>query len=305
MTSIQDAERVARTLELVRYEASKAIRGLNETQERVLFAIEDYAPVTDARLVAVLGMDKSQLSKAVAALIVGGFVDSTPSQKHKTQRDLFLTEEGRKQVEGLESGQIANGLFKFVEKIGENGRSHLKALAEEMGKIVVPAQRSNPNLILRLADQQDLVWLLGQWARNTKDGHPLSTLLNGTCELVEHLNFNVDREHRWVLLENGARVGGAVLTTDRDEPANAWIGLLYASDANREASRRLVRKAQDAAVLQGYEWLRIKVLESDAMTREVLGEAGFQPVAKEKIMLLGGSKMRMTYGVQLLPELDT
>ena len=96
-----------------------------------------------------------------------------------------------------------------------------------------------------------------------------------------------------------------MLTTNRDDSANAWIGLLYASDANREASRRLIRKAQDAAVLQGYEWLRIKVLESDAMTREVLGEAGFRPVATEKVMILGGSKMRMTYGVQLLPELDT
>ncbi len=133
----------------------------------------------------------------------------------------------------------------------------------------------------------------------------MSILLDGAHELLEHLIYNADRDYHWVLLVNGERAGGAVLTTDAKEPENSWIKLLYARDGSRDVLQLLIRKGREAAEFQGYEWLRVRVYESDVMTKEVLSHLGFHPQATEKLMLPDGIKMRITYGVSLLPPLPS
>lgn len=303
MSSLDDANLLATWLERARNETVKAERTITSTQARVLLAIMDCVPATHAHLVSTLGCDKAQVSKAVSALIAKGLVTAFPSTRHKRQSDLILSSSGQMLVLEMLSGVTENGIAKFVDMIGTNGKYHLRELAQLLRQAAA-SDRPASKLTLRIANTADLLWLLGQFERSPKGRGAIRSLLEHMHELFEHLHYCESLEHRWVLENWGQRIGGAILTYDQEATQNAWIKLLYVKDLNREAIGKLVRQCVTAAEQQTYELVQVEIPQEATLMREVLSEVGFKPVKLDVKRSVSGELKLLTWGLQLLPPLD-
>jgi DNA-binding MarR family transcriptional regulator len=99
------ADQVSRyTLEIVRAEAK-----LNQSQWRVLAAVADKPGRSAAEVTAVTPMDKTIVSRAVASLIKGGFLNRTPSREDKRIGALEMTALGAERYD-LISAKLAETL---------------------------------------------------------------------------------------------------------------------------------------------------------------------------------------------------
>lgn len=303
MDSLEDASRLAAEFERIRSQTAKAAPGITPTQASVLMTLLHSGPVTHAALVAALGRDKAQVSKAVSALVEKGLVESTPGLHHKRQRDLSLSDSGRHLAESMQGGGTASGLAGFVDRIGPNGRS----LLHDLARLLSPDTRRDPaesRLAIRTANLADLRWLLVQ-----PDGLPLTWgefdgLLECMQDLIDHINLAQKFNHRWVLEQSGQRIGGAVLTPDRQAMENAWIKLLRVNNGSKDAYAQLIRRCVSAAEAQTYELVQIEIRQSAEALREVLSGIGFRPLRSRVQRGPGGELKMMTWGLQLLPPID-
>lgn len=303
MGPLEDAMRLAEEFERIRSQTAKAAPGITQIQTRVLMLLLRSAPMSHAALVAALGRDKAQVSKAVRALAEKGLVESAQGLHHKRQRDLYLTTGGRQLAESVQSGGPESALARFVQRIGQQGRMNLGALVRCLPPDGARAG-AEARLTLRAADQADLLWLLEQADGRPQALGPFDNLKEWLKDLFEHVHIAEDLEHRWVLENWGARIGGVVLTPDRQALENAWIKLLRVNSGGKAAYGQLIRKCVSAAEAQTYELLRIEIPQADEILREVLREIGFSPVKSEVKRVPGGQLKLITYQLRLLPPLD-
>lgn len=237
----------------------------------------------------------------MAGLVAKNLVKSEPSHKHKRQSDHYLTESGQHLLEDIEDSAGDRGLANFVELIGPEGRTYLEKLAGLVNNDAGHSGPLEPRFSLRVASARDLAWLIGRFGSGANEGEGVSDLLDRMTDLGMHLHHDLDRKHRWVLVNWGERVGGAVMSHDTESTTNAWIKLLYVAGSNREALTLLIRECVNVAIAQTYEWLQIKIQRSDHATREVVSQIGFHPIGIDEPLPAFGKHPVVAYGMQLRP----
>ena len=94
-------------------------------------------------------------------------------------------------------------------------------------------------------------------------------------DLVEHLTQNVIKvQHSWLVSDWGKRIGGCVLSYERENIAIAWIKLLILP-ADRKVALKLLRACIASAETQGYEMIKYGTPKPSDYLSELLGELGF------------------------------
>jgi DNA-binding MarR family transcriptional regulator len=91
--------------------------GLGRAHQRALYFIARRPGLTVGDLLAVLGVTKQSLSRVLRALVEAGLVDQSPGRIDRRQKQLTLTEEGRR----LEDRCTAPQRARFAKAYREAG----------------------------------------------------------------------------------------------------------------------------------------------------------------------------------------
>ena len=212
-------------------------------------------PLTDAELAATIDADKAHFSRTIKSLIEQKYVEFLPSPKHKLQRHLYLSKKGKKLVEAY-TGDKNRALAEVVEDMTEEQARALQILA----KFFINEKQVTAfhHVKIQKCDYDDLSWLVHHrdFLLDGEDNRRLYLVMNA-MDLVEHLTQNVIKvQHSWLVSDWGKRIGGCVLSYERENIAIAWIKLLILP-ADRKVALKLLRACIASAETQGYEMIQI------------------------------------------------
>lgn len=94
---------------------------------RILVAVHEHGPTSQADLGRSVTVDRSDVTAAVGALEAAGMVERRPDEKDARRRIVHLTEQGEQQLERLEH-ELERAQAEYLEPLTEQERTQLREL---------------------------------------------------------------------------------------------------------------------------------------------------------------------------------
>jgi DNA-binding MarR family transcriptional regulator len=106
-----------------------------------LRTIEDMGPLSTKALASALNLDASTVTRQIAALESGGYVDRRPDPHDRRSSTILLTEEGRRTMDGVEQ-ERRQGIEVLVDAWDDRERSVLGRVLNKLNVSLLQNGRS-------------------------------------------------------------------------------------------------------------------------------------------------------------------
>jgi len=162
LRTLYDNLRVSKRLLMA---ANRALKdsGLSKSEREVLLFLSAQERTRDVDLAKTIGMDRPQLSRTVNPLIERGIVKTEPYPRHRAQRLLSLSNEGRRLTQEIDA-QMTNAFQAELKQLDHGDRALI------MVSLDPPESSSGPvraDIHLSDAGPEDLSWLMSKKFANT------------------------------------------------------------------------------------------------------------------------------------------
>jgi DNA-binding MarR family transcriptional regulator len=107
-----------------------------------LRTIEDLGPLSTKALAAALNLDASTVTRQIAALESGGYVDRRPDPNDRRSSTILLTAEGRQMMDGVEQERRA-GIEVLVDAWDDREKAVLGRVLNKLNASLVQNGRSS------------------------------------------------------------------------------------------------------------------------------------------------------------------
>ncbi|WP_136637212.1 bifunctional helix-turn-helix transcriptional regulator/GNAT family N-acetyltransferase [Pseudooceanicola onchidii] len=271
------------------------------TPMRVLYqiGIAGEAAPTAAEIARAVGLDKAQVSRAVADLEKGGLLDRRPDPDHAKRLRLFLTGKGHAlYLDNVQAQQDQIGAYLDTLRDGE--RERLVEVLTEAERLL--SDRGAPEITLRRIRPGDMGWVIAQQTRLYVREYGW----NGDYETLV-LKILSDfaarqpalRETGW-LAEVDGQPAGAVFVMEKT-PEIAQLRLLHVEAHARGLGLggKLVDQCLTFSTAVGYR--RIELWTNDVLTaaRKIYQSRGFELMEESHHMSFGANLKGQTWGRDL------
>lgn len=189
----------------------------NPTERRILIELSLEANPSDAELCLVLGIEKSQMSKALSGLERQGLIGSTPAPRHKVQRLRHLTATGLKRVSEIYDFR-SKAIFVQYDALSPEDRA---TLDEASGlKFADVSRFTTGATVLRPIVRDDWRWVFQTLA--TELGSKPADLARYAAGIAEFDLMDPSYEMGWIALQGSQKIG-VCLSVFKDETSRAEI----------------------------------------------------------------------------------
>jgi DNA-binding MarR family transcriptional regulator len=106
-----------------------------------LRTIEDLGPLTTKALATELNLDASTVTRQIAALETGGYVDRRPDPNDRRSSTILLTTEGRRMMDGVEQ-ERRQGIEALVDDWDERDKTVLGRVLNKLNASLLQNGRS-------------------------------------------------------------------------------------------------------------------------------------------------------------------
>jgi DNA-binding MarR family transcriptional regulator len=107
-----------------------------------LRTIEDLGPLSTKALASALNLDASTVTRQIAALETGGFVDRRPDPNDRRSSTILVTAEGRRMMAGVER-ERRQGIEALVEAWDDSEKAVLGGVLHRLNASLLQNGRSN------------------------------------------------------------------------------------------------------------------------------------------------------------------
>lgn len=267
-------------------------------QGRVLYEIAQSAPVTAAALRTVTGLDQGYLSRILAGLARQGLVSKHAAPGDGRARLLHLTEKGRTAFAALDSRAQAATLS-LLDAHGEDAQAEIVRHMQALQRLLAPAPRPKPVILLRPPRAGDLGWVIQRqailYAREYGWDGSYETLIAG---ILSHFQPGPG-EQGWIAEMDGEPAGAVFVVRDSADVARLRLLHVEPFARGQGLGRTLVDTCIAFARGAGYRRLRLWTNDVLVSARRIYQAAGFTLTEEEKKPNFGKDLVSQTWELTL------
>lgn len=240
--------------------------------------------LTAVELVALLGLEKSSVSRMVRKLIEAGEIEEVPNEEDARSKKLQLTEQGRQTLRAVDAfatqrvGTAMAHLTEAQQQTVSEGLGHYAGAlhTQRLGLAPTPpapleiARGYRPGIIGRMVEMHALYY-----ARYANFGQPFESLVaSDMAELMGRLHN--PRNEVWVVLD-GERIVGSIAIDGEAEGGDAVLRCFILDDRARGkgAGKRLLAEAIRFCDEWGFRATRLWTFKGLDAARKLYEAVGF------------------------------
>ncbi len=250
------------------------------TQARVLFEIAHQPGTRSTDLAASLGLDPAYLSRLLAAFERSKLVTRAQSKDDRRVNHLRLTAKGRAVFARLDALSRAQS----TELLASLKAADRQRLTDSMGviqRLLGPAERAEPTVILRAHRVGDIGWIVARHGElYAQEYHWDDTFEGLAAEIAGKFltHFDPARERCWIAELDGERAGCVFLVKHTATVAKLRLLLVEPAARGHSIGTKLVDACIAFAREAGYRKLTLWTQNGLHAARRIYQRAGFQLV---------------------------
>jgi DNA-binding MarR family transcriptional regulator/GNAT superfamily N-acetyltransferase len=270
-------------------------------EARVIYELAHSGPVRASELTRSLNLDPGYLSRLIAKLHRGKFVERTPSETDGRRIDLTLTDKGRRAfnvIDQRSSEQASKLLSPLTPREQIELTDALRKVREKLG------DRASTSLSYSLRPHRpgDMGWIVHRHGALYAEEYGWDETFEAlVAEVAAEFirNFDGKRERAWIA-ESGDAIMGAVLLV-KDDEETAKLRLLYVEPQARGLGigRKLVDECTRFARAAGYRKIVLWTNSVLLAARRLYEGAGYHLVKSEPHRSFGKDLVGETWELQL------
>ncbi|RON58003.1 bifunctional helix-turn-helix transcriptional regulator/GNAT family N-acetyltransferase [Pseudomonas frederiksbergensis] len=250
--------------------------------------------LTAVELVALLGLEKSSVSRMVRKLIEAGEIEEVPNEQDARSKKLQLTEQGRQTLRAVDAFAIERvsaamtHLTRTQQQTVSDGLGHYAAALRTQRLGAPPpdtplqiARGYRPGIIGRMVEMHATYY-----ARHANFGQPFESLVaSDMAELMGRLHN--PRNEVWVALD-GERIVGSIAIDGEGEDAVLRCFILDDSARGKGAGKRLLAEAIRFCDEWGFRATKLWTFKGLDAARKLYEDVGFTLAREEEGEHWGG-----------------
>lgn len=226
------------------------------TERRVLLELLFRPDLADAEIGRGLGLERAQLSRTVNKLIDDGLVSGMPSVRHRMQRILSLSEEGRETAKSLDK-EVSRAIEAIFLKLStEDQEILLRAVGSEAA--ADPHRDGGGDIELKVPVLSDFSYLLAELTEaGSEFGWGEKYVASSAGMIRDFINHQFgNHQMGWMAYQSFKPVGACLLVASEDG-LEAQVGVLYVAPHLR--LRGIGRRLLEAATAQAKQLTLLRV----------------------------------------------
>jgi putative acetyltransferase len=274
------SRRLLRELDIIKGKVGLA--GVSYTQGHVLLQLESRGLMTVAELAEVLSLDKSTLSRAVAQLVNGGYLESRENDADKRQKPVALTPRGRALVARIHRVVNADVEAALSPLSSEERESiidgmHLYARALHRSRM----QRRYKIRRLRESDNEYISRVIHRVMTEFELDRPGTSLSDEEVKAMYEAYNHHRAAYFVVVTDNDRVVGGAgigPLIGGEDDVCELKKMYILPEARGIGIGEQLLQLCLDAAREAGYQTCYLETIRQMTAARALYAKYGFEPL---------------------------
>ncbi len=253
------------------------------SEARVLYELWCRDHLTASQIAAELGLDNGYLSRMLARFAERGLIAKKPAPDDGRQSLISLTPRGRKAFAPLDQGsrdQVAT----FLGQLTGAQQERLVAAMGAVEALLADGPADKPPYVLRPHRPGDMGWVTSahgalyaqEYGWNI---HFEALVAKITAEFIE--NFDMIREHCWIVEIDGEPVGSVFVVRKSDAVAKLRLLIVDPKARGLGVGKRLVEECLRFAKGAGYTSMTLWTQSILTAARGIYQGAGFRLVAQE------------------------
>ena len=268
--------------------------GLGLTEVRILHDLSGGGPLRARALAQAMGLDEGQLSRTLSRFDRKGWLMRTVVEDDARQRDLALTEDGRRLADELRD-RSRTEIAALIAPLGPGERALLAEALDTVERLIAGGAGE---VTLRDLRPGDAGWIVSRHgALYAEDEGYDSGFEALVAEIVAGFLRAHDprRERGWIAARGEARVGSIFCVRETDEVSRLRLFLVEKSERGIGLAQRLLDACLDFARGAGYRRMRLWTHESHKAAGRAYARNGFRLVASAPARAFGQDVVDQTW----------
>ncbi len=275
------------------------------TEVRLLYEIAHRAGITATELREILALDAGYLSRILRELRRQGLVSARASAADRRQRQLTLTERGRRTFDALDARSSEEVGAMLARLSGAERRELVEAMSGIeglLGKSADGPEVVPPDVVLRGPRPGDMGWVVKRHGELYAAEYDWNGEFEGlVAGIVGRFVAELDprRERCWIAELRGEPAGSVFLVKESARVAKLRLLLVEPWARGHGIGTRLVDECLRFARTAGYAKIRLWTNDVLHAARRIYERAGFRLVEEERHHSFGHDLVGQTWELEL------